>query len=78
LASVTSNELVNVEIAVAARAAQEALPVVLRIREGDIAEETRALVRLGTICDIHALASEQLADVLVTTRPDPLGNMTTA
>ena len=78
LASVTSNELVNVEIAVAARAAQEALPVVLRIREGDIAEETRALVRLGTICDIHALASEELADALVTTRPDPLGNTTTA
>ncbi|MCX6394172.1 MAG: NAD-binding protein [Solirubrobacterales bacterium] len=32
LASVTSNELVNVEIAVAARAAQEALPVVLTSR----------------------------------------------
>ena len=78
LASVTSNELVNVEIAVAARAAQEALPVVLRIREGDIAEETRALVRLGTICDIHSLASEELADILVAKRPDLPGNMTTA
>jgi hypothetical protein len=31
------------------------------------------LVRLGTICDIHALASEELADVLVTTSPDRLG-----
>ena len=42
------------------------VPVKL-VREGDIAEETKALVRLGTICDIHALASEELANILVTT-----------
>jgi hypothetical protein len=61
LASVTSNELANVEIAVAARAARENLRVVLRLREGDLAEETRALVRLGTICDVHALGGRELA-----------------
>ena len=61
LAAVTSSELANVEIAVAARAARESLRVVLRIREGDLAEETRALVGLGTICDIHALGGEALA-----------------
>lgn len=65
LASVTSSELANVEIAVAARAARESLPVVLRIREGDLAEETRALVRLGTICDVHALGGRQLAGMVV-------------
>lgn len=64
LASVTSNELANVEIAVAARASRESLRVVLRIREGDLAEETRALVRLGTVCDIHALGGDALASAL--------------
>jgi voltage-gated potassium channel Kch len=70
LASVTSSELANVEIAVAAKAARESLPVVLRIREGDLAEETRALVRLGTICDVHALGGRELAGmVLAADRP---------
>ena len=67
LAAVTSNELANVEIAVAARAAREDLRVVLRISEGDIAEETRALVRLGTICDVHSLGGEELAAMLSAT-----------
>ena len=65
LAAVTSNELANVEIAVAARAARESLRVVLRIREGDIAEETRALVGLGEVCDIHALGGESLARAIM-------------
>lgn len=67
LAAVTSDELANVEIAVAARAARENLRVVLRIREGDIAEETRALVRLGTICDVHALGGRELAETIAST-----------
>lgn len=64
LASVTSDELANVEIAVAARAAREDLRVVMRIREGDIADETRALVRLGETCDVHALGGKELAGTL--------------
>ena len=68
LAAVTSNELANVEIAVAARAAREDLRVVMRIREGDLAEETRALVRLGTVCDVHALGGDELAAMVGTPR----------
>ncbi len=65
LAAVTSNELANVEIAVAARAARENLRVVLRLREGDLAEETRALVRLGTICDVHELGGLRLGEDVI-------------
>jgi len=71
LAAVTSNELANVEIAVAARAARDDLRVVLRIREGDIAEETRALVRLGTVCDVHALGGDELAAMVEASPGDP-------
>jgi len=69
LAAVTSNELANVEIAVAARAARESLRVVMRIREGDLADETRALVGLGTVCDIHALGGDALATAVASEPP---------
>jgi len=72
LAAVTSNELANVEIAVAARAARENLRVVLRLREGDLADETRALVRLGTVCDVHELGGRRLcADIIESAAAEP-------
>ena len=64
LAAVTSNDLINVEVAVAARAARDSLEIVVRVREGDIADETQTLVGLGHMRDIYEIAGVSLAGVL--------------
>ncbi len=64
LAAVTSNDLINVEVAVAARAARESLEIVVRVREGDVAEETQTLVGLGHMRDIYELGGAALADAV--------------
>jgi Trk K+ transport system NAD-binding subunit len=64
VAAVTSDDLVNVEIGLAARAAAPDVAVVLRLGDGDVAAETESLLHLGRILDAHALAAESLADAL--------------
>ena len=64
LAAVTSNDLINVEVAVAARAARDSLEIVVRVREGDVADETQTLVGLGHMRDIYEIAGVSLAGVL--------------
>jgi Trk K+ transport system NAD-binding subunit len=64
VAAVTSNDLVNVEIGLAARATAPDVAVVLRLGDGDVAAETESLLHLGRIFDAHRLAAESLAEAL--------------
>ncbi len=61
LAAVTSDDLGNVAIALAARAVEPDLRVVLRFGDGDIAAETDSLLHLGIVRDAHRLAGAGLA-----------------
>ena len=57
LAAVTPDDLRNIEAAVAARAADADLRVVLRAGDGDVADETRSLERIGHVLDVHRLGA---------------------
>jgi voltage-gated potassium channel Kch len=61
LAAVTPDDLRNIEAAAAARASDEDLRVVLRAGDGDIADETRSLERLGHVLDVHRLGAAYIA-----------------
>lgn len=61
LAAVTSDDLTNVSVSVAALAVREDLRVVLRAFEGAVAQESQALFHVGVIRDVFALASAGLA-----------------
>jgi voltage-gated potassium channel Kch len=65
VAAVTSDDLANVSIGLAARDVRRAVPVVLRLGDGDVAAETESLLHLGRICDAHALIARTLADGLI-------------
>jgi voltage-gated potassium channel Kch len=60
VAAVTSNDLVNVEVGLAARALSPGIPLVLRLGDGEVAAETDSLLHLGRICDAHAIATDTL------------------
>lgn len=61
LAAVTSDDVTNIAACVAARALAPDLRIVLRAGDGDVAEESRALFRLGTACDVLRLTGAVLA-----------------
>lgn len=61
LAAVTSDDLENLQIAMAARSIAAELPIVLRAGEGDMAEQTRSFLGLGVVRDVHQLAAALLA-----------------
>ena len=65
VAAVTSDDLANVSIGLAANDVRPDLPLVLRLGDGDVAAETESLLHLGRICDAHALIARTLADGLV-------------
>jgi hypothetical protein len=62
VAAVTSDDLVNVEIGLAARAAAPDVAVVMRFGDGEVATETESLLHLGHVFDAHRIAAEALAD----------------
>lgn len=64
VAAVTSTDLVNVEIGLAARDLLPGIPLVLRLGDGQVAAETDSLLRLGRICDAHAIAADALVRAL--------------
>jgi hypothetical protein len=64
VAAVTSDDLVNVEIGLAARAAAPDVAVVMRFGDGEVATETESLLHLGQVFDAHRIAAEALADSL--------------
>jgi voltage-gated potassium channel Kch len=61
IALVTPIDLRNIEAAVAARASDEDLRVVLRAGDGDLADETRSLERIGHVLDVHRLGAAYIA-----------------
>ncbi|MDA0179682.1 NAD-binding protein [Solirubrobacter phytolaccae] len=61
LAAVTPDDLNNIEAAMAARAADEDLRVLLRAGDGDVADETASLERIGHVVDVHQLAGKHIA-----------------
>lgn len=63
LAAVTSDEVENIAIAVAARGLREDLNIALRAGDGDATTETRSLFRIGVIRDVYELAGSALAGV---------------
>ncbi len=60
VAAVTSSDLVNVAVGLAASELAPGVPVVLRLGDGEVAAETDSLLHLGRICDAHKIAVETL------------------
>jgi hypothetical protein len=61
LAAVTPDDLANVEAAMAARSLNEELQVVLRGGDGEVADETRSLLRIGHVIDVHRVGAAYIA-----------------
>lgn len=61
VAAVTSSDLVNVAVGLAASELSPGIPLVLRLGDGEVAAETDSLLHLGRICDAHKIAVETLA-----------------
>jgi TrkA-N domain len=60
IAAVTSDDLVNVAVGLAAEDLRPDVPIVLRLGDGEVATETDSLLHLGRICDAHKLAAETI------------------
>jgi TrkA-N domain len=60
IAAVTSDDLVNVAVGLAAEDLRSDVPIVLRLGDGEVASETDSLLHLGRICDAHKLAAETM------------------
>ncbi len=65
VAAVTSDDLANVSIGLAASDVRPGVPLVLRLGDGDVASETESLLHLGRICDAHGLIAQKLAAGLI-------------
>jgi hypothetical protein len=63
LAAVTSDEVENIAIAVAARGVREDLNIALRAGDGDATSETQSLFQIGIVRDVYRLAGSALAAV---------------
>jgi Trk K+ transport system NAD-binding subunit len=63
LAAVTPEDLANIEAAMAARSLAEDVRVVLRAGDGEVADETRSLFRIGHVIDVHRLGAAYIAAV---------------
>ena len=64
IAAVTSDDLVNVAVGLAAEDLRPDLPIVLRLGDGEVATETDSLLHLGRICDAHKLAAETIQQAI--------------
>jgi len=60
IAAVTSADLVNVAVGLAASDLAAGVPVILRLGDGEVAAETDSLLHLGRICDAHKIAADTL------------------
>lgn len=60
VAAVTSDDLVNVAVGLAATDVRPEVPLVLRLGDGEVAAETESLLHLGRICDAHDVVASHL------------------
>lgn len=61
VAAVTSDDLANISAAMTARGIHEDVRLVLRVGDGEVANETRSLLALGLVRDVHRIAAALLA-----------------
>jgi len=61
VAAVTSDDLENISVAMTARGIRPDIRTVLRVGDGDVANETRSLLALGLVRDVHRIAAALLA-----------------
>jgi siroheme synthase (precorrin-2 oxidase/ferrochelatase) len=61
VAAVTSDDLENISVAMTARGIRPDIRTVLRVGDGEVANETRSLLALGIVRDVHRLAATMLA-----------------
>jgi voltage-gated potassium channel Kch len=64
VAAVTSDDLVNVAVGLAASDVKPGVPLALRLGDGGVASETESLLHLGRISDAHHLAATTLAEAI--------------
>jgi hypothetical protein len=65
VAAVTSDDLVNVSVALAAGDLAPEIPAVLRLGDGQVAAETESLLHLGEICDLHDVAAREITSEIL-------------
>jgi len=65
VAAVTSTDLVNVAVGLAASDLAPQTPLVMRLGDGEVAAETDSLLHLGLICDAHKIAADTLVRGIV-------------
>ena len=70
VAAVSSDDLVNISAAMGARGIHEDVRVVLRVGDGEVANETRSLLALGVVRDVHRIAAALLAMMLLGEEPE--------
>ncbi len=64
VAAVTSDDLVNVAVGLAAGDVKPRVPLALRLGDGGVALETESLLHLGRVFDAHHLAATTLAEAI--------------
>lgn len=69
VAAVTSTDLVNVAVGLAANDLAPNVGLVLRLGDGEVATETDSLLHLGRICDAHKIAAETMSRGLAGSDP---------
>jgi Trk K+ transport system NAD-binding subunit len=65
VAAVTSTDLVNVAVGLAASDLAPDIPMVMRLGDGEVVAETDSLLHMGRICDAHKIAADTLAQALM-------------
>ena len=63
VAAVTGDDLENISVAMTSRGIEEDIRVVMRVGDGDVANETRSLLPLGLIRDVHRIAAALIASM---------------
>lgn len=63
VAAVTGDDLENISAAMTARAIEDDIRVVLRVGDGDVANETRSLLAHGLVRDVHRIAAILIASM---------------
>ena len=61
VAAVTADDLENISVAMTARGIHPDIRTVLRVGDGSVANETRSLLALGLVRDVHRVAATLLA-----------------
>lgn len=65
VAAVTGDDLENISTSMTARGIEEDIRIVLRVGDGNVANETRSLLGLGVIRDVHRIAAALIASVAI-------------